>query len=323
MNRLCAVAFLCSLSAAGCRDTGALYRDHMKRGRALFEEGKFARAHIAFDRARGLGAGGEDASLWSDLSALAVAANAPELISDTNINELDYAAEYLRGRFPAHDHLLETARGNLLSRAGKAAEAEAAYRRALAVKAGFVPALFFLAQTLAQTGKVTEAETSLRAACKADPHHGPSRELLARILAGKRSFDEALSILREAMAQGATPRLHVVYGEVSDMAGKTSDAQAAYEDALRMDPDAIDALWREAELLLRVHEYDKARPVLERYLQVGQKVGESAERMGQARQVLSQLAAQAGGASAAKTAEGPAPRTAEAPAPKAVGAKGK
>lgn len=285
-----AAVLLSSACRSGSSGDG-LAGDHLRRGHALFDEGKYARAHIAFGRAQSLEPSSEEASLWRDLSAVAVAAHAPEVIGDANINELDYAVEFLRDRFPKQAKLLETARGNLLARAGKTDDALAAYRKALDADPGFVPALYFLAQVLSQTGKTTEAEASLRAAAKADPHHAPSRELLARLLAKRKAWDEALAVLRDALTLGANAQLHTLFGDIAAAAGKQGDAEAAYHDALGLDPNDVNALRGSAELLLSAKRFDEAAGMLNRYLEVAQAAGEPSERISRARQIAGQIAA--------------------------------
>ncbi|MBI5497710.1 MAG: tetratricopeptide repeat protein [Deltaproteobacteria bacterium] len=264
----------------------------MRRGRALFDEGNYVRAHTAFQRARTLVPANEDASLRADLAAVAVVAQTPEAISDANINELDYTLDVLAPRQAENAHLSLTARGNLLARAGRRDEAVSEYRKALAAHAEFVPALFFMAQVLEQSGKTGEADASLRTVVKVDPRHVPAREMLAVLLSRRGAHDEAIQVLRDGMTLGGGLRLQVALGTVSARAGRPNDAESAFREALKQDPDLPAALYGLGGLLLNGQNPSEGRGLLARYVEVAPSRGEPPLRVADVRNALGQMPAQ-------------------------------
>ena len=272
---------------------GDLYAEHMRRGKALFEEHSYARARIAYQRALALKPQSDEASLAVDLSAVAVAAQSPELITDSNINELDYAVDILGPRFPQYAFFILTTKGNLLARAGHTDDAVASYRKAIDAKRDYLPAYLFEATVLTQTGKATEGEAVLRAAVKLDPKDPGTHEALARVLAGKQAFDEAATVVREALVAGGTPRLNFLLGQIAGASGKLRDAEEAYAAGLKLAPSDAPTLFAMGQLLFQQNRGGDAKPYLARYLDVASAQGESSTRIGEVKAALGRLEAAA------------------------------
>ena len=221
---------------------------------------------------------------------LAAAAEAPDLITDGNINEIDYVAETLADQFPESRHLVSTARANVLARAGKNAEALELYRTALTIKPDFVPALFFQAQLLVGMDRPADAEAVLRTATKAKPGHVGSQELLARLLAKRGSLEDARDILRTSIASNPAASTHVLQAEVARLLKRPDDALAEYKAALALRSDHAPALAGLAALLLDQNNTAAALPILAEYLEVAAAQGEPPARIAEIRRVATQLA---------------------------------
>jgi tetratricopeptide (TPR) repeat protein len=277
-------------SSTVCSEHPAV-REDLQRGRAWMAEGRYARARLAFTHARGLCPLDVDTALLADMASVAVAAETPEKITDGNINELDYALEVVGTRFPEHQHLVKTARGNIQARAGNGEEAIRHYREALAVKADFVPAMQFQAQVLLSQGKAAEADAVLRAAIRLDRMHVPTRELLAGILVTGGNLAEAADVLREAIANNPRASTHVMMAELARRNSKPADAEASYRAALAQKADDAPALFGLAAVLLEAGRTEDAAPVLLRYLDVAAEQGEPGTRRGEAQRALQQLSA--------------------------------
>jgi Flp pilus assembly protein TadD len=287
------LAGLLLLLGGGCQRSssagGPLFQEHMGRGKHLFDQGNYSRANIAFQRARSLDPTSEEAVARLDLSAVALAAASPDVITDGNINELDYTLDVLTDRAPEHAHLLFTARGNLMARAGQRAQAVAAYRLALERRADFPPALFFMAQVLDQAGQAGEAEAAMRTLVKVDPKHVSGRETLAALLSRRGAHDEATQVLHDGLTLAGDARLHAALGAVAAKAGRSQDAESAYREALKVDPDSPVALYGLAALLLPAQRLAEARSLLSRYLEVASARGEPPQRITEVREALPSL----------------------------------
>jgi tetratricopeptide (TPR) repeat protein len=309
------VPLLAAASGCACQAApagGALFAEHMKRGREAFDAARYGRAHIAFARAGDLVPGDETAAIWADLAAVAVAAVTPERINDANINELDYAIDVLAPRFGQYAHLIETARGNVQVRAGRTDAALDAYRAAMAARPEFVSARFFFAQVLEQTGKAAEAEAALQTARKADASHVPLREALARLLLQRGAADDAVTVLQEALAVNARAETHLLMGRAQFARRDSGAAEAALKAALDADAGHAPALYDLAALYLHTGRKDAAAPLLARYLDVAPTRGESPQRIGEARQTLATLRAPP--SAPAPAAQGALPMSPSAPA---------
>jgi predicted O-linked N-acetylglucosamine transferase (SPINDLY family) len=101
--------------------------------------------------------------------------------------------------------------GTLLSTAGQGAAAEAAYRQALALQPGFVPALLNLGHLHERRGEVAEALAQWRAVYEAAPPAAAEHRLhalnnSARLLETQRRYPEAEALMRRSLeAKAAQP----------------------------------------------------------------------------------------------------------------------
>jgi Flp pilus assembly protein TadD len=136
--------------------------------------------------------------------------------------------------------------GNLYTRMGRVAEAEAAYRQALALDERFVPAYVNLADLYRQTGREAEAQKTLKQGLAAVPgaaslHHAQG---LARVR-GK-DLDAAVTALaRAAELDPDNARYAYVHAVALDAAGNTAAAIDVLEEAYRRhpyDPEILAAL---------------------------------------------------------------------------------
>ncbi|MDR3632731.1 MAG: tetratricopeptide repeat protein [Isosphaeraceae bacterium] len=125
--------------------------------------------------------------------------------------------------------------GRVLQLEGRRAEAEAAYRHALALDPDYVAALTGLGEIEAETGRAVDALERFDAAIEIDP--------------------------RDAEA-------HFAQGKVLDSLGRTDEALAAYFRALAVDPNAAAVLLRVAIIQLAHHQPDQALVRLDHVLEL-------------------------------------------------------
>jgi predicted CXXCH cytochrome family protein len=123
--------------------------------------------------------------------------------------------------------------GNLALARGRAGEAEAAFRSALALDATSVPAAVNLADLLRGTQRESEAEKVLRDNLALRPREPALIEALALSLVRQQRKREALQLLAAAArGKDAAPRLAYLYALVLDDAGRRAEALRALEAAL-------------------------------------------------------------------------------------------
>jgi class 3 adenylate cyclase/TolB-like protein/Tfp pilus assembly protein PilF len=125
--------------------------------------------------------------------------------------------------------------GNLRLATGDAAEAEASYRRALAIVPSSPDVLVGLAAALADGGKLDEAESAYRRAIDAQPRYATA---------------------------------HLAYGNFLALNGRQADSIAVYERAAILGPDNPNAFNNLGSAYLHVGELDKAVAAFERSLAI-------------------------------------------------------
>jgi predicted Zn finger-like uncharacterized protein len=129
--------------------------------------------------------------------------------------------------------------------------------------------LYGLARAELAAGDAVNAEASARAAIVASPEHAGARWLLASALwrGEKREEEAALTSLREVTAEGSVKSAaseaelvaaHTLLGTIHLARSRISAAEQAFAEALRLDPQAMDALLGSGELFYRSGRYTEA-----------------------------------------------------------------
>jgi tetratricopeptide (TPR) repeat protein/glycosyltransferase involved in cell wall biosynthesis len=131
---------------------------------------------------------------------------------------------------------------NLLTGAGKRAEAVAHYRHGLRFRPDHAEALTGLGVALAEQGALDEAVANLQAATRLKPDLARAHYNLGVALAQQNKFDEATTRLEEALRlQPGYAQAYYALGNVRSSQGKKDEALALYREALRLKPDFADA----------------------------------------------------------------------------------
>jgi tetratricopeptide (TPR) repeat protein len=131
------------------------------------------------------------------------------------------------------------ARGAAALRAGRLAEAEAAYRRALAAAPGSAPALHGLGSALFRAGRRAEGLGHLRAAAAAAPAEAAlQRDLGLAALATGDAAGAAAAYARALALAPDVPEAHYGLGEARARTGALAGALAAFEQGLSLEAGA-------------------------------------------------------------------------------------
>lgn len=149
-------------------------------------------------------------------------------------------------------------------RAGRQAEAEAAYRAALQRDPWFLPARFNLANLLNRTGRNDEAEALLRAGLELSPEEGELHYSLGLLLNEMGRPEECAQELRQA-AERMPERGRVRFNLALALLALERPAEAEREliAAARADPRDPEIAWTLADLYARRGEWALALPYAE------------------------------------------------------------
>ncbi len=128
--------------------------------------------------------------------------------------------------------------------------------------------LFGLARAQLAAGKQAEADATAKSVLELSKNHVAARTLLATIAAGSASREtEALSLLQqitkdEAVRGSASPselvEAYIQLGRVQLIASRVTQAQEAFGEALKLDPQAVAALVGSGELFYRSGRFSEA-----------------------------------------------------------------
>ncbi|MXX74519.1 MAG: tetratricopeptide repeat protein [Holophagales bacterium] len=208
-------------------------------------------------------------------------------------------------------------RGHAAAREGRLADAEAAYRQAVAADATNVRAHESLATVLvrrgdregaiehfgvavrldpenaqahsdlgvllAELGRNDRALEHLGRAVELDPGNGEARLGLGAVLAKTGNFEEAVVELLAALGQvpesRRTPRLHFGLAEALVRTGRLAEALPHYSRVRELDPAQSLAWLREATVLMGLGRFADARATLEERLRVDSTDGRAAHSL--------------------------------------------
>ncbi len=133
---------------------------------------------------------------------------------------------------------------------GDQAAAEAAYRRAKAVRPDYAEAHYNLGVLLQQQGRLAEAESAYQQALAAKPDYAESYANLGALLQEQARPDKAEAAYRQAIAFNPDyAEAHFNLGVLLQEQGRLAEAETAYREALSLNPDDAEACFSLGQLL--------------------------------------------------------------------------
>ena len=143
---------------------------------------------------------------------------------------------------PADGTAAHVSQGKSLCQAHRYADAEAAYRAALALNPHLAVAHAGLGDALNGQRRFAEAETACREAIRLDPSLTAARAGLGRALCGTKRFADAEAACREAIRLNPGFALsHAILGLALFASGRSAEAETASREAIRLDPGLAEA----------------------------------------------------------------------------------
>ncbi len=155
---------------------------------------------------------------------------------------------------------------SLASRTGTPADAEAAFRRALAQDPGNTEAVAGLAGLLGTRGRLVEADALLRPALAAHPENPQLTARLAALDAADGKSTEAITLLRQLRLRdpntAADPALTRLLAHLELVSGDAAAAGPLYESLVAADPENPQLLDDWGSTLVREQHFPQAQAVL-------------------------------------------------------------
>ncbi len=156
------------------------------------------------------------------------------------------------------------AQGLAHHRAGRAREAEAAYRQVLQGEPNHVDALSLLGVIAGQTGRAHEAVDLIRRAAASRPNDAALLANLGTALRQSGRNSEAIDAYRKALSIRQDPQLLIQFSEALWQAGNAQEAEQALLRALQIERDCVPALYRIGAINANLGYYERAADALKR-----------------------------------------------------------
>ncbi|TMS00787.1 tetratricopeptide repeat protein [Nonomuraea basaltis] len=140
-------------------------------------------------------------------------------------------------------------RGNLLHRLGRAEEALADYEAVMRLSPPFPEAYYNRSELRFAEGDLEGARADLDHTLELDPEFAPAYVNRSGMAGAMGDYELARKDVERGLALAPRdPHLLCVLGQVEQAAGRHPEAQAAYDQALELDPDLVAAWASRAEL---------------------------------------------------------------------------
>ncbi len=170
----------------------------------------------------------------------------------------------------ASEAAASTEEGDRLRERGLYPDAEAAYRRAVAVDPGHACAHAGLAFTLIGLEQYPEAEAASREAIRLDPGLARAHSYLSAASYGQQRYPEAEAACREAIRlDPARARNHALLGSMLRATKRYPEAEAAYRAAIGIEPGLIEAHASLGAILYMLGRYAEAEAACAEAVRLG------------------------------------------------------
>ncbi|WP_197467170.1 tetratricopeptide repeat protein [Collimonas arenae] len=154
----------------------------------------------------------------------------------------------------AHNNL-----GNLLNQAGRFNEAEDSLRRALALNPDYMEAIYNLGNFFHATARIAEAEAAFRRVLELQPDFAKAHNNLGNLFLQTGRFAEAEGSLRLALLHHPDfVEAHCNLGILLQETGQFAEAELSLRHALELNPDYTKALYNLGNLLYQTRRLSEA-----------------------------------------------------------------
>jgi tetratricopeptide (TPR) repeat protein len=156
--------------------------------------------------------------------------------------------------------------GNALTNQGRYSEAVAAYRQSLRLDDRYASTYYNLGIALQGQGLDAEAEAAYRQALRINPNYGSAYNNLGTVLVNQGNLTGALDAYRAATRVEPSAIHYGNLGYVYAALGRDGDAEAAYQQAIQLDPGMALLYSDLGYLYQRQGRYGEAQRLLEQAL---------------------------------------------------------
>lgn len=116
------------------------------------------------------------------------------------------------------------------------------------------------ATALHQSGKLEEAEKGYRLVLRFEPNNADALALLGSLLCDKKEFEDAIDYINQAIAIDGTAGLFYFYlGNAYEKSQQLGRAEEAFEHAIRLNPDWVEAYYNLGNAQRGLKKYKEAK----------------------------------------------------------------
>jgi len=144
-------------------------------------------------------------------------------------------------------------------RGGQVEEAQAEFRKALALDPNNADALLNLGGIARLRGNTAEAERYVEQALRVNPNSTAALAELAELKRERGEHDESVRLYREALSlDDSTPALYLGLGDSLQRGGQYAEAAAVFQRVLELDPDSFEARYNLGVTAGQQQRFDEA-----------------------------------------------------------------
>ncbi len=144
-------------------------------------------------------------------------------------------------------------------RGGQVEEAQAEFRKALALDPNNADALLNLGSLARLHGNTAEAERYVEQALRVNPNSAAALAELAELKRERGEVDESIRLYGEALAlDDSHPAVYLGLGDSLQRAGQYPEAEAAFQRVLELDPDSFEARYNLGVTYGQQQRFDEA-----------------------------------------------------------------
>ncbi|MDI1452051.1 tetratricopeptide repeat protein [Polyangium sp. 6x1] len=254
---------LCIALASACNRTPELAREHLAKGDAALDAGRYAQALAAYGHARELSPTDPDVQRALMRARVHLIAESPARIAPEALDDARYEAQLLLDTDKPRAAAYLTALGNILARQGEAEGAKGKFAEALAIDPSSALAHTALGLALmSRKEDAARAKSEFQLALKVNPAHAGALVGLGQIELAEGDAAGAAEHLEAALRISDGFDVRMALGSARARQQKNADAILHFQRATELDPKNAEAVAALGQALLGAGKLEEAERVL-------------------------------------------------------------